>query len=272
MGESIHDDVEMSEPIQTTITSPTANMDSSIISQPPKSPSPTPQSNADLLVEAVKSISSSTPQATPPAVTSESNSISLNPEDPAQSVPMTATTSSSSHQDSKDDKATHYGTRSRNRPGISRPNYAEDVEMEFEQSTQSRVEAPPKALSPSAASRTSPPANTNAQKRASTNSTNPNGWNAVNNSSSIPGTSTFSANPNASVPKKRKQQAVATSSNGHTSAQTSSVSRRSHTANQAVGSKDNKGSDVYTFEKSNLRLKHGNLHADDGTVFKTNGK
>jgi hypothetical protein len=271
MEESLDEDTEMSESNQVTSTPPA--MDSAIIPQSPKA-SPAPKSNQELLLDAVKTIATATAsaQAATPTAPSESNSNGLNPDETAQSVPMTATTSTSSHQDAKDSNATSYGTRStRNRTGNSRPNYAEDTEMEFEQSTQSRVDAS-SGLSPSVASRKSPPANTNSQKRAATTNSNTNGWNAVNNTSSIPGTSTFSANPNVTVQKKRKAAAAATpSSNGHPSAKTSTVSRRSHTLNQ-VGSKETRVSDVYTFEKCGLKLKNNNLVADDGTVFKQNGE
>src|SRR6266480_2034992 len=56
----------------------------------------------------------------------------------AQSHPMTTSTSTSSHLSNKDSPPpqTGYGTRSRNRPGAPRPNYAEDVEMDFEMAPQ----------------------------------------------------------------------------------------------------------------------------------------
>jgi hypothetical protein len=141
--------------------------------------------------------------------------------------------------------------------------------MDFEQPPpQTRNRDVSSSGSPTTTSRQSPtPASS--QKRTVSNS---NGWSSANNNSPIPGTSTFSANPNANVPKKRKpapSSSAAQNGNLAQPAQASLVSRR---ANASTQSKENKLSNMYSFEKNQAKLKNGKLIADDGTVFCVNGR
>ena len=200
----------------------------------------------------------------------------------AQSHPMTTTTSTSSHLSNKDSPPpqTGYGTRSRNRPGVPRPNYAEDVEMDFEMTHQPNG----RDHSSMDLSSNSPPAVESRQspelpsKRSTQTS---NGWNSLNNnnnnnnSSSIPGTSLFSANPNARVPHSRKRKAA--EAQGASAGQSQSpapaaqtVTRRTH-ANATHTTPPVRESNMLSFDKHRAVLKHGKLVADDGSSFSVNG-
>lgn len=173
------------------------------------------------------------------------NKLSTEPAEPALS-----NTSGTPNPESKDDaSATHYGTRSRNRPSSSRPNYAEDVEMEFEQAPQ-----PPQIRKGDGSQS---PSSTSQKRNASAGN---------NGNSPIPGTSTFSANPNVNVPKKRK----AAGGNSTQPTQPSSGTRRA-AANLSSQSKEGRLSNMYSFERCGGRLKNGKLVADDGTAFCVNG-
>jgi len=193
---------------------------------------------------------------------------------PAQSHPMTTSTSTSSHLSNKDSPPpkTGYGTRSRNRPGAPRPNYAEDVEMDFEMAPQANG----RDHSSMDLSSNSPPAielrqsPTLPSKRGNQTS---NGWNALNNnSSSIPGMSHFPANPNARVPHSRKRKAAEASAGQSQSPApaTQTLTRRSQ-ANAAQIHPPVRESNMLSFEKYRAILKHGKLVADDGSSFSVNG-
>lgn len=200
------------------------------------------------------------------------------PAEPAQSHPMTTTTSASSHLSNKESTLppAAYGTRSRNRPGVPRPNYAEDVEMDFEMAPQpnggDRSSMDLSSKSPPATdSRQSPGLGSKRDTQAA------NGWNAANTNASIPGTSLFSANPNARMPhgRKRKAAEVQSASAGHSQSPAPSlqaVARRANaaaTTSAAVVPETN----MFSFEKCRSILnKQGKLVADDGTIFSVNGK
>ncbi|KAF2675372.1 hypothetical protein BT63DRAFT_474995 [Microthyrium microscopicum] len=238
--------------------------------------------NAELVVAATENMATSTSSTHTPApvVSAPSASHTPNPDDIPQSHPMTASNSASSHQSASKDAAAQaqaaggYGTRSRNKPGISRINYAEDVEMDFEQSAAAAAAAAANngnhdsslPESPTAASRTSPAAPA-AQKRLSS-SNNGNGWSPVNVNSSIPGTSTFSANPNLNVPKKRK--AAQASTNQGQVVQQQAAQAHSRRANPSVSARETRGSNMFSFERTKAKLQKGSLVADDGTVFSVN--
>ena len=192
----------------------------------------------------------------------------------AQSHPMTTSTSTSSHLSNKDSPPpqTGYGTRSRNRPGAPRPNYAEDVEMDFEMAPQANG----RDHSSMDLSSNSPPAIESRQsptlpsKRSSQTT---NGWNAT--SSSIPGTSLFSANPNARGPHSRKRKAAEAQGAGAGQSQspapaTQTMTRRTH-ANAAQMTPPMRESNMLSFDRYRAVLKHGKLVADDGSSFSVNG-
>jgi len=244
--------------------------------QSPKEPSQT-------TVEGTQHDAAAAPQEDPGSALPDVDNTST-PAEPAQSHPMTTTTSASSHLSNKDSNpaGAAYGTRSRNRPGVPRPNYAEDVEMDFEVAQQANgAEHSSMDLSSH-----SPPATDSRQspspggKRGTPAA---NGWNALNgNSSSIPGTSHFSANPNARMPHSRKRKAaeVQGTASAHSQSPAPSVPVVTRRANAAATAASQASSysympdnNMFSFDRCRSSLnKQGRLVADDGTVFSVNGK
>jgi len=202
----------------------------------------------------------------------------------AVSQPMTASTSSSSNPSLKDattGTASPYGTRSRNRAGVSRPNYAEDRETEMEFEVQPAGEDDTRKVARASAG---DPRSTTAHepatiRRGTQVDYNTNGQ--VLSKDHIPGTSTFSANPAATVStqpsKKRKAngQPVPNSANtllpiiNSASSGSQTNTRRASIATQfATGFRE---SNMLSFENCAGRLKDGKLVADDGTMLAVNG-
>ncbi|KAF2146814.1 uncharacterized protein K452DRAFT_241929 [Aplosporella prunicola CBS 121167] len=199
---------------------------------------------------------------------------SSTPLPPAISQPMAASTSTSSHASAKDDAppaASGYGTRSRNRPGTTRPNYAEDVEMDFEAPAANGNNSSPSertTRSPAGGLDGQSPAPTTKKPVAGTNGTTASS--AVSRDSSIPGTSTFSANPNANTSatqgKKRKAGgAHATKDHVATAVATPAAATRRN--NTSMSSHVDRESNMMFFEQSgSILTKDGKLVADDGTA------
>jgi len=204
--------------------------------------------------------------------------------EPLESTPLTANAADSTAASPKDAvsadvKEPTYGTRSRNRPRGSRPNYAEDVEMDYDfaqpgpNGTSDKWQASIQRTSdtpPSGSSRQASPGAIAKKLPAASN-----GWSTVNanpKDSPIPGTSTFSANPNAPPSKKRK--ATATSTNHtqvHSTAATPPTVTRKVNMATALSPRERE-TNMYTFEKTGATLQNGTLIADDGTVFSVNGE
>ena len=199
---------------------------------------------------------------------------------PPQSQPMTASNSASSHaslKEMKEPAAAPYGTRSRNRPGVSRINYAEDsIEMDFETSAALANGNPSDA--PSRASvvterRQSPTTGgkkANGVGQASWGNNASNSKEAASNLS-IPGTSTFSANPNSNSaqPPKRRKNAAAHSNAAHAGAPSHAQARRAN--NAMIAANNSRETNMMTFERTGGILKNGVLEADDGRTVSVNG-
>lgn len=219
----------------------------------------------------------------------------------AESQPMTASSSTSSIPSLKDGSgsgtgptgsAAPYGTRSRNRTGASRPNYAEDKEMEtdFEISASAKENDVRKIVVRSA---DQGPTTTTLDSGRPINNTRKvvdleAGQTATmirsHSKDPIPGTSTFSANPAAAgIPtqpsKKRKAigqpatNSMQTQHQNHTLQGTptaQAVTRRASMAAQVVaGFRD---SNMLSFDNCGGRLSGKRLVADDGTILEINGK
>jgi hypothetical protein len=203
---------------------------------------------------------------------------------PPQSQPMTATTSASSHASAKDVKepaAAPYGTRSRNRPGTSRINYAEDsVEMDFEMSAATANGNTSDAASRASAvteRRPSPTATGrkgNGVGQASWGNNVPNSKEAASNLN-IPGTSTFSANPNANSaqpPKRRKNAAAHSSNAAHANSGAPSQAHARRANNAMIAANSSRETNMMTFDRTGAVLKNAKLEADDGRTVSINGK
>jgi hypothetical protein len=207
----------------------------------------------------------------------------------AVSQPMTASTSSSSSNPSLKDTtigtASPYGTRSRNRAGASRPNYAEDRETEIEFDVQPVGEDDTRKM---VRTSTSDPRSTMIQEPAGSTTgrrapqVDYNGNGQALSKDHIPGTSTFSANPSAGIAtqpsKKRKATSQPVSSSANTllpiinssSSGSQTTTRRASIATQSI--KGFRESSMLSFENCAGRLKDGKLVADDGTMLGVNGK
>jgi hypothetical protein len=206
----------------------------------------------------------------------------------AESQPMTASNSTSSIPSTKEaapsgtGAAVPYGTRSRNRTGTSRPNYAEDKELdaEFEVSSSSKDANGRKAARAGDAGNPTDIAR-------STNSTRKNPASEIEHTLTIqshykepiPGTSTFSANPAATGSPHHSKKRKATSSTAifqpqlqvptHTLPTPQAVTRRASMAAQVVaGFRD---SNMLSFENCAGRPSGKKLVADDGTILEVNG-
>nr|POF07865.1 hypothetical protein CFP56_66157 [Quercus suber] len=180
----------------------------------------------------------------------------------------THTHSQSSQADAMDQGTTDtstYGTRSRNRTGTMRPNYAEDQEMDFETSSATTAISKKKNANEFATNAAS--GAIDETKRAP----NHTGFVPVNGNSggsSVP--STKDSTPATTVPATKKRKAP-TQSNSNLSVSAASVTRKtgaSASASQAV-----RETNVMTFTKHRNSLnKRGELIADDGTKLCVNGK
>ncbi|KFY55039.1 hypothetical protein V497_07232 [Pseudogymnoascus sp. VKM F-4516 (FW-969)] len=201
-----------------------------------------------------------------------------NPDLP-QTVPPSASSSSPPPKDATS-AAAPYGTRSRNRAGVSRPNYAEDREMDMEFEIQPRVkeddtrkaarssDARPGELEPAASGPASrktagavPDQNSTAQQISKDH---------------IPGTSTFSANIPAANPaqpsKKRKATTNPASSTPNGNHSTGNASAVTATGKGLISqnSQAYKETFMLSFDNYGARLQSGKLIADDGTVLGIN--
>ena len=164
-----------------------------------------------------------------------------------------------------------YGTRSRNR-GSHRPNYAEDhdIDRDLEVITsKNNTSKRPSTLSQGTNRNSTPISEPEKPVGVNTRRTQ-----AVINSSTkepIPGTSTFSANPNAGHgTRKRKQPG------SNQSVQGSATPNGTHSTKRFIAASSRPEgsslSNMMTFNNSRGYLKNGKLRADDGTVLAPNGK
>jgi hypothetical protein len=181
--------------------------------------------------------------------------------DVPQSQPMTATASASSQNPAQDDAdgnpAAPYGTRSRNRPGGARPNYADDKELDMEIEAAGRIKAAPKK----AASTVPPPA-----EPAPTSF----GFAAINSVSTpnnVPPVAT-AAPPQPAPAKKRKQPASNNPiSNGTAPSYNAGPRARAPISNAYVET------NMMSFSRCGQKLNNKKqLVADDGTTLAANGK
>lgn len=212
----------------------------------------------------------------------------VHPSVSAGSQPMTASNSITSNPaatDAGSSAAAPYGTRSRNRNGTSRPNYAEDKELdvEFEVATNGRDNSAGRNKQARGADQSGNIESDRLSNHSRNHTPRPDQTGTVlqgHHKEPIPGTSTFSASPaaNASQPTKRRKAAtqltsvIAPDPQAHTgshfvpAAQT--VTRRSSLVTQTVGLRE---SNMLSFDGCGGRLKGKNLVADDGTILEVNG-
>ncbi|KAK0126255.1 putative PHD type zinc finger protein with BAH domain-containing protein [Cadophora gregata] len=201
----------------------------------------------------------------------------------AESQPMTASNSNSSNPSTKDaassgtGPAIPYGTRSRNRTGNSRPNYAEDKELdaEFEVAPPLKESTGRKATRTVEAMSTTEAGQTQNATRISNGTIQDNAPTIpIHHKDPIPGTSTFSANPTANGGHSKKRKAATQAPLQQPQLQvppqntSQAVTRRSSIALYTGNSLED--SNMLSFENCGGRLKNKKLVADDGTVLEVN--
>jgi len=256
------------------------------------SPSPREDGDENAAQESMSPGESSAgiPQALPAALESSHIAGTTNEDKrTAESQPMTASNSASSDTSAKEatlngaGAAVPYGTRSRNRTGTSRPNYAEDKELDAD------FDAP--SSSKDANGRKAARVGDTGNAADTVRSTNPARKIPVPEAEHtlgiqshykepIPGTSTFSSNPSAigssHHPKKRKVTSQTTTfqpqphiSASHPATPQAVTRRASLAAHVLTGFRD---SNMLSFDNCAGRLSGNRLVADDGTVLEVNGQ
>ena len=184
-------------------------------------------------------------------------------QDIPQSQPMTATASASSQNPFPDDSDPNavptYGTRSRNRPGASRPNYADDKELDMEIEAAGRLS---KASSKKAASST--------HQVAEPTPAAPMGFAAINSvsiSNGEPSTQSSTPGPAPAPSKKRKQPGTSTISGSATPSYTVVPRSKPHHVSAYVET------NLMSFSRCGAKLNNKKqLVADDGTALAANGE
>ena len=194
-----------------------------------------------------------------------------------------------SRNDSEEAAAAPYGTRSRNRPGRSRINYAEDTEMDFEMavpaSTNGNASDPPSRSS--VATESGQPPIVSGKKGAGAGPSSApwgnSGANAKDNqanlnisgsSATTPAAQTSTAQPTT----KRRKNAAKDAANGVQAGATapSQTTKRGAQAQvqapAAAATPYTRESNMMTFEFSGAVLKDGRLRADDGQTVSINGE
>jgi hypothetical protein len=197
---------------------------------------------------------------------------------------VTANPAQSSKDFEENGAAPVYGTRSRNRPGRSRPNYAEDTEMDFEMTAApaNGNTSDPASRNPAAAEngqssgvggkKGSGPAQGNASwgnsgSISKENPANPNisGAPAV---TAPPATQSSPAQP----PVKRRKNAAATTNGTQSNAAAPSQAAAKRGNHVVVAANSARESNMLTFESTGALLKNGRMEADDGQTVSINGK
>lgn len=251
----------------------------------------TPDSNNSPSTKATDQLSAQ--NASSRSGTSDSTAPKLNPVvnglQPESMTTATTTSASSPASDAIPQNTTApsatgavpYGTRSRNRVGGARPNYAEDrdIDTEYElvasMSRSGSSKRPPSnnrgATSPSTDNDRATGVNT--RRHATTNGSNT----APQTKESIPGTSSFSANPSSNsytATKKRKQPGSHHSTPASSTPNTTSLSSTKKfiaPANVSTEYQKTHVQNMLTFNNCQAYLKQGKLKADDGTILGPNG-
>lgn len=173
-----------------------------------------------------------------------------------------------------------YGTRSRNRNGNARPNYAEDkeVDAEFETTPSSKEVNGRKGVRTAEATGVVEVGQSTASIQVVGGSELDSSTAAQNHQKeTIPGTSSFAAHPPAAAhPSSKKRKAANSAASlqlptqvpGHIPQQ--AVTRRASMVVPGVGTLED--SNMLSFENCAGRLRNNKLEADDGTILEVNGQ
>ena len=228
---------------------------------------------------------SNSPQLVPPTTKDSSKKSTTH-----GSQPMTTSSSSSSVPSAQTTNtmdtsgSSPYGTRSRNRNGKMRPNYAEDreLDMDYDSNTGKKSQAPSGGASsnPVQSGEINQFSTVNTRRSSLTGSGAAPGKTAATVSASkdyIPGMSSFSLNPDvnsAPQPPSKKRKAPGSSSTTASPyldmTQNTAYPPPRRTASTASAAKFRE-TNMLTFENCQGYLKNEKLKADDGTVLGLNG-
>jgi hypothetical protein len=196
----------------------------------------------------------------------------------------TANPAQSSSKDFEENGAVPvYGTRSRNRPGRSRPNYAEDTEMDFEMtaapangntsdpSSRNSVAAENGQSSVVGGKKGSGPAQSNASwgnsgSISKENPANPN----ISVAPAVAAPPTTQPSPAQPPVKRRKNAATTNGTQSNAAAPSQAAAKRGNHVMVAANSA--RESNMLTFENTGAVLKNGRMEADDGQTVSINGK
>jgi BAH domain len=191
------------------------------------------------------------------------------------SAPASPPSESATPDESEAKAAAPYGTRSRQRTGGSRPNYAEDKDADMDtEMNGTHTKAMPAERSSALLESSPSEALWEASSRRGFSAVNGVSKSAAGNGQipkeSIPGTSTFAANPtNTATSKKRKQPG--TSITTATPSSQSVPARPKGTTGSH--SRHQPETNMMTFERCGAYLNASRqLKADDGTVLSVNGE
>ncbi|TID16526.1 hypothetical protein E6O75_ATG11644 [Venturia nashicola] len=221
---------------------------------------------------------------TSPALSAKANTPGV--DESAPSEPRTRLPSTSSQVSSKEPPvpvSSSYGTRSRNRRGGDRPNYAEDTEMDFEMANQATARPRDPSLSssddeplspvPFGLPQSPPPAPAPAPappKRVPAT----NGWTALNKEASVPSISAVTAASTVPAPSRKRKAAAIASQN--IAAGNPSIPAAAQTGSKKGGmaslpTPPSRETNMVTFENCNTTLnKDGHLVSDEGVVYAPN--
>ena len=189
------------------------------------------------------------------------------------------------NENGDDSASAPYGTRSRNRTGGARPNYAEDREVDLMIEANSKITKPGPTKVPAAASH---PDGDESENDLNVSNPTRRGFAAVNGNihatngapqatrDPIPGTSTFSANPSTSSTSGSKKRKQPGSSNTNTNLSTTTATATALKARSAGAQQSRQHNynetNMLSFEGCRARLNaKGQLRADDGTILAVNG-
>lgn len=270
-----------------------AHPDRPAMTDPPNQPAPqarpASRNNEHGSTSTPSRVSSKSPRPTPPQAF-DSTAKPIKPE----SQPMTTTSSSSSlppdHQANNamdSNGASPYGTRSRNRTGNPRPNYAEDRELEMDvewtssRKSQNAVGSAVPSILPPASGDSEKPTTATTRRSSIATPVVPTTVNKAmitnTQNNHLPGMSSFSVNPETSMTQtapSRKRKAPGSGPTIHhppsavSQNSTPTVARR----NPPPGNTGRlRTTNLMTFDTCQGYLKGGKLKADDGTVLAVNG-
>lgn len=240
----------------------------------------------------ISSKASSTRNSTPAASSAEADAAVQKQKDASDSsaamseaketVPGASDPVQSSSKDTDENGAAPYGTRSRNRPGRSRPNYAEDTEMDFEMTAPSSnghaTDLPSRNLVVAEGTQSS---GVGAKKGSGSAQGNGSWGNSGANTKDEPanpnisGTSAVTAAnpPSAAQPATKRRKNAAAATNGvHQNAAAPAQTGPKRGNQVMVAAQSARESNMLTFENTGAILQNGHMEADDGQTVSVNGK